>query len=145
MKLEQLVPKRSSIYLSETDKTYQLRPWTLKDQIWMKEQYGDNAKDMFHLSIQNLEFSVVARMLYRVIEDKSDFIAKEIVDIDEDGNQRKVTLGGYQALINMVTGFKEQISLVTALAECIGGSNSYIEDVKKIGDMELDDFQKKSL
>ncbi len=142
--LEDLIPRKSKFYLSETGVEYSLRPWTLKDQIWMKQEYGDKAKDMFVLELEKLDLSIAARMMYRLIEDKTDFMAKEIIEIDENGEEKKIKIGGYKALLSMIKGFKEQVNLIASLAECIGASNDYVGKVRDLGDM-MEGGQKKSL
>lgn len=135
MALEDLIPRKSKIYLSHTDKYYTLRPWTLQDQIWMKQEYGEQAKEIFSLELDKLDLGVVARMIYRLIEDKDDFKAKEFKEINEDGVEEKIKVGGYKILLGMIKGFKEQIDLIASLAECIGASNEYLGQIREFGAM----------
>lgn len=129
MKLEDLKPKPSKFYLSKTQKEYKLRPWTLQDQIWMNQEYGDKIKDIF--SEENVDIVAISRMAYRLLTDKSDFKATEVKDIDEDGNEVTYNVGGYKLLINSVNDLEEQLALLSAVVECIGLSMPEVEELKK--------------
>lgn len=128
MKLEDLKPRPSKFYLSYSDKWYTLRPWTLNDQIWMNQEYGERINEIF--SEKNIDIVAIARMAFRLMEDKSDFRAREFTAIDEDGNETTQTIGGYKLLIARVKTVKEQLQLLASVVECIGLSMPEVDEIK---------------
>ena len=130
MELQDLKPKPSKFYLEKKDKEYTLRPWTLEDQIWAKHTF-ENVEKIF--SKENIDIEAVSRMVYRVIEDKSDFVAEEGIEIDEEGNEVQKKIGGFKKLIAMISGIGEQAAMVGALVECIGVSMPAVEELKGMG------------
>jgi hypothetical protein len=132
MKLENLTPRPSKIYLSSMGKEYTLRPWSLKDQIFMNQEYGDRVNEIFNKD--KIDLVAICRMVYRLIADKNDFKAIEVNEIDENGNEIKYKLGGYKLLIHKVTDYKDQVKLMTGLLECIGLSSPELKELKNLGE-----------
>ena len=142
MKLEDLKPRPSKFHLSYNDKWYTMRPWTLNDQIWMNQEYGDRINEIF--SEKNIDIVAIARMAFRLLDDKSDFKAREFTAIDEDGNETTQTIGGYKLLIARVKTVKEQLELLTAVVECIGLSMPEVDEIKKMGSKPDPSTEKKT-
>lgn len=132
MNLEDLKPRPSKFHLSHNDKWYTMRPWTLNDQIWMNQEYGDKINEIFNEN--NLDIVAIARMAYRLLDDKKDFLAQEISGIDEDGNEFTEKIGGYKLLITRVNTLKEQLALLASVVECIGLSMPEVDEIKNFGD-----------
>lgn len=136
MKLEDLNPRPSKFHLSYNDKWYTMRAWTLNDQIWMNQEYGDRINEIF--SEKNLDIVAIARMAYRLLEEKNDFKAREFVTIDEEGNEETQKIGGYKLLIARVKTIKEQLALLAAVVECIGLSMPEVDEIKNMGSGKVD-------
>lgn len=134
MKLEDIKPKSSKFYLSKTQTEYRLRPWTLEDQIWLKEEYGDRINEIFNE--KHIDIVAISRMAYRLLTDKSDFKAKQIKDFNEDGEEVTYKVGGYKLLINTVNDLNEQFALLSAVIESIGLNMPQLEELKNI-DLEV--------
>lgn len=129
MKLEDLQPKRSSFYLSAFDKEFYLKPFNLEDEIWLKQEYGERVNEFFnHL---NPDFHELCRVIYRKLEDKSEFKTREFIEVDEEGNENSIKLGGVDALKRSIIGQKEKYDVFYALNECIGVSRPQLEQVDK--------------
>lgn len=126
MNLTELKPRPSKFKANNT--SYELRPWTLEDQIWIKQQYGDDVQKIFEP--QNIDLGAVCRCLYRLVIDKSDFKAEKINDFDEDGNEVTVNFGGWSKLATSLKTVQEQLGAFTALMECIGISMPELEEIK---------------
>lgn len=135
MKLEDLKPRPSKFHLSFNDKWYSLRAWTLQDQIWMNQEYGDKVNHIFNE--KNIDIVAISRMAYRLLEEKADFKAKEIKTIDEDGLEKVEMLGGYKLLIARVRTIQEQMNMLAAVVECIGLSMPQVEEIKNLGKTDL--------
>jgi len=131
MKLEDLSPRPSKFHLSYNDKWYTMRAWTLNDQIWMNQEYGEKVHEIFNEN--NIDIVAIARMAFRLLEEKSDFKAREFKTIDEDGNEKTETIGGYKLLIARVKTVKEQLQLLASVVECIGLSMPEVDEIKNMG------------
>lgn len=144
MRLEDIKPKQSEFTLSKTGKTYVLRPWSLSDQIWMNQTYGEKVKEIF--SKDNIDIVAICRMAFRVMEDKSDFKAEQVTEINEEGEEFTYSVGGYKKLISTIANVEEQLHVFGAVVECIGLSMPEVDEIKslKLDEGEEKKSQKKS-
>jgi len=92
--LHDLKPKRTILNINGKD--YFLRPITLNDEIWIRQNFDKAVFDEF--ANGNPNFSVISEIIYHQIEDKSDFRPVEKTDYDSEGNEIKVKLGGHKLL-----------------------------------------------
>lgn len=142
MKLEDLKPRPSKFYLSFNSKWYTLRAWTLQDQIWMNQEYGDKVNHIFNE--KNIDIVAISRMAYRLLEEKSDFKAKEVKTIDEEGLEKAEMLGGYKLLIARIRTVEEQMGMMAAVVESIGLSMPEVDEIRNLGKKEIGTEKKRS-
>ena len=130
MKLEELMQTASEFKLATTGKNYTLRPFTLRDEIWLSNEFGGDLSDAF--SPERFDFSIVCRIVFRLIADKTDFIEREVDDVDENGKEVSIMLGGYKLLSGMIRGEEEKVAVLNAMNVCIANSRpEYKEEDKK--------------
>lgn len=127
MDIIDLKPKASKLEVS--GKSYTLRPWTLEDGIWLKQEYGEKVSQIF--SETNFDLAAMCRMAYRLLVDKQDFKVQEAKTFDEDGNEISVKLGGWKKLASDLKGFEEQYALMKSVTQCIGVSMPDLNEAKQ--------------
>lgn len=129
MKLEDLKPRPSKFFMEKLSDYVTLRAWTMEDQIWLQQEYGDKVQKIF--DPESVDIGAICRIAYRLITDRSPFKASEKKTFDEDGNPVIEKIGGWRRMALMLSGPKEQVDLFTSVIECIGVSMPEVDDVKK--------------
>ena len=127
MDLTKLVPKKSKLHLKEIGQDFELRPFNLSDEIWLRESYGDRLGEIFEL----MDFEAVSRIAFHQIIDKSYFKKREVEFITEDGDTENVQLGGVELFRQLVKGWDEKIEIMSSVIECITGSRPELENEDK--------------
>ena len=117
MNLDQLKPKPSILNL-ENGKSYVLRPLNIGDEIWIKQTFGSEIDKLFNENNVNLE--ALTRIVFHQMEDKSDFKKKEVVEFDEEGNEKTSEIGGYKLFMKSISGMKDKIEMIHSMNETIG-------------------------
>ena len=119
-------------------RVYELKELDAATECAMEEKYKQDIQTIMKSGNQNAIFELV----YRLIKDKSDFIAEEISEIDVDGNAKTVKIGGVEKLKRALTGgVKEQMDLANALSTAIYGKSA--EDLIKASEKAIDEESKK--
>jgi hypothetical protein len=138
--LEEIIPQTGEFTLSQTKKTYHLRPFSVSDEIWLKANFGGDKEiqrvfDEFDLmSISKIAFHQM------VEQDKVDFKKAKVKIVNDDGDEEEFELGGYKLLFGMISGWQEKRAVLMALLQTIGVSRPAIEKLKEQQDS---DFKKK--
>jgi len=127
MDLSELKPRASRIFFSKLDRELILRPWTVEDQIWMQQEFKDIQKIF---DPKNSDILAICRIAYRLMVDKSPFVAEERASYDEDGNKITEKVGGWKKMATLLANVDEQIQLYTAITECIGVSMPEVDELK---------------
>lgn len=125
MKLEEIIPKRTELKLSSSKKVYHLRPVSLEDEIWMHEQYGDELQKI----IGEMRTKEVCRIAYRLLEEKEDFLEKNVTLVDERGKKVTEKRGGIELLYCMMLGLDDKMAVLRALLAAIGISRPMLDKV----------------
>lgn len=140
MELEDIIPEKPTFTLSKSGKTYELRPVNLEDQVWLKNKYG--SKEVFEEVLRTQQWEKALLMVYRLLVDKTDFIAVHAEEPDDDGIIQKVIISGPILLMRAMTGPEEGAMVMGALARSIMISNPLIA---KAVEKEMKDSLKKNL
>lgn len=112
-KLEDLLPSKPEFKLSKTGKTYSLRPMNLQDRIDMQAMFGGPEKvaEVFNKK----DWFGIARMAYKLMEDKSDFLAGEGAYVDDEGFRKNKMFTGPEKFFNSITGVTEMLQVMGAV------------------------------
>ncbi len=129
VELKDLKPMPTVLRLETVNKSYQLRAFTVRDEIWLRQAYGDKINEVF--SEENMDFEAICRIIFRLIVDKSDFVKQTVEIIDEDGNSSTESLGGYHLLSEMILGINEKLAVLESLNHVMGVSRPVLEEIAK--------------
>lgn len=129
MELEDLIPAKPEFTLAKTGKTYKLRTVNLTDQVWIKNKYG--SEDSFQTVIKENDVEKTLPLVYRLLEDKSDFMASQEMIVDDDGKELEATITGPVKLLRAISGMEEYAKVMGAMAKSIMLSNPMIDKVIK--------------
>lgn len=130
LSLESITPKKSEFKLKLFDKKFYLRPITLEDEIWLKQEYSDKLEQVF--SDTNPDFKEICRIAYRLLLNKSEFKVRPVKFIDENGKEESITLGGLTLFYRCITCFEDKIAVTIALVETMGMSREIFDNVKEM-------------
>lgn len=127
--LEEVLPVKAEFHLEQMNKTYELRRITLEDKVYFEDKFGKKSMLLaFDIPIQ---WAIISQIVFRLLkeEDKKDFIAKEIYEIDEDGIDKKVTIGGHKLFLSKITGMAEATPMLAALSKTMIDSEPVIKEL----------------
>lgn len=135
--LEKLMPEDAIVIIN--GKEYGIRKINLNDEVWLK-QFGNIQKKF---DVEDLDF--MAKLCFRLLKDKSDFLPMEIDDYDDDGNKFKRVMTGPQRIMELMAGPSNKLELMQAMMVTFGVSrpmfNEMMTDALKKNDaavMSLD-------
>jgi hypothetical protein len=118
MDLNELFPEKPEFFLSSMNKTYQLRLPTIADSQYIVNKYGDGdtskAERWLTDSLNKLKWDNVCKIIYPLLIDKSDFLAKKKPFIDEDGNQGERVFTGPELLLESLLSVGESYNMLKA-------------------------------
>lgn len=132
MKLTELMPRERSFYLSATKKTYTLRKLNLEDEVWLAEALGNQKlSEIFGRDNGVIDMESICKIVYRQMEDRTDFKKENIVDYDDSGEEIQREIGGYKKLMHLLE-YDEVEDFIWALNETLGISRPKVEkELKK--------------
>jgi uncharacterized protein YktA (UPF0223 family) len=119
--LSKIIPRQAKITNKRNGKEFILKPFTIRDELWCRDNLGDDFLSIFHED--DMDHRILYRIAFRLLEDKSEFVAKEIEQINEEGIKEKKMIGGYELFIDLFEGPLEKAQIASAVAETIGLSS----------------------
>ena len=117
MELEELIPEKPEFSISSTNKTYKLRLPNLEDRARFNEMVGGNPEELGK-AFTEMRWSLIAKMTYRLMDQKEDFLASEEEFIDDDGNKTKAFVSGPSKLMRALN-LTEALKMMGALSVAI--------------------------
>jgi hypothetical protein len=134
MELSDLIPETAKFYLSSQQKDYELRTPNLEDRVEMVRICGGESGLME--AFNQKKWDQICKVVYRLLKDKSDFLAKRSTIIDDEGIQKEVLVTGPILLLRAVVTQTEAAHMLGALTSAIASGEplirEYIEnEVKK--------------
>lgn len=121
MTLDQLIPEKPTFTLSATKKTYTLKIPTIEDRVKFRRLAGGDAE--IQKAFTNLNWELISKFAYIMLEDKSDFLAGEVEEINDEGFKVKHMVTGPEKLMRVVTTVAEANSIIYAMVAAIVGSD----------------------
>lgn len=125
MELHEFLPDQPEFSLKSTQKTYKLRVINLHDQVYFRSLFGDETK--IQEVFQNQDWANICKIVYRLMEDRSDFVSIKETVINDDGDQVEIKVSGPERLLKSISGAEEGVRMMAALTRSITLSNPAIE------------------
>lgn len=134
MDIEQVFKNGASFYLASTKKEYELRLPNLSDGAWIKETYGDSLG--FQKALEQMDWQKIVLFIYRLLKDKSDFLAEDIKEINDLGEQVERRITGPEKFFNAISTQDEGLKILGAMTQAVADSNPIAkkalkEEIKK--------------
>lgn len=129
IKIEDFVPEDADITIG--GKVYGMRKINVDDEVWLKTRFGKSIQAIF----QNMEFDQIAKLIFRQLKDKSDFLPEVLKEYDDDGNAIEVTVTGPQKIMRQMTGVAEKNEAIFSVVQLIGISRPMMD---KLVDEEIE-------
>lgn len=125
MELTDLFPSKPEFKLSKTDKTYTLRIPNLEDRAKFRELLGSdsNIQKVFN----ELQWDVIAKLVFRLLEQKEEFEAVKEVGFDDDGVRVTYLVTGPARFMRSVTTIDEGMNVLTALVAALRAGDPLID------------------
>lgn len=113
MKLEDIVPENPSFTLSATGRTYELRPPSLEDIAHWTRTYGgiEGLTKVF----KDKDWPEMCKVCFRLMKDKSDFMAKKEIVIDDDGIETEKLVLAPERLFKAIATLDEGVAFQSAI------------------------------
>jgi len=130
MKLTDMIPTESKFTLKKAKREFILNPINLSDEIWLKNEYGeDGIQEIF----EKINIEEISRIVFRLmrVEDKEFFASKEVTIIDESGVKETMILGGVNLLRTYISGWGEKLAILNSLLENIGASRPELKELEE--------------
>ena len=123
--LKDIQPQGATFSLELTGKEYRLRPFTLRDDVWLRETFGEELKVIF----DEMRMGPICRIVFHQMEeaDKADFAQRKVTIMNEEGETVEDTMGGYHLLFSMISGWSEKTDIFLALMKTVGISKALID------------------
>lgn len=140
--LKDIQPQGATFTLELTKKEYRLRPFTLRDDVWLRETFGEELKVIF----DEMRMGPICRIVFHQMEeaDKADFAQRKVTVMNEEGETVEHTMGGYHLLFSMISGWSEKTDIFLALMKTVGISKALIDPEDLMGKAAAKDSEKKS-
>lgn len=133
-----IIPQNAKLEIK--GKEYILRKMTLADEAWLQDTFGGDALEKI---FSEIKLSELCRILYRVLDDKKDFLAKDVEEVNDDGELVKRRLKGHEVLMQSLEGKQVQIDIVEAILQTIGISRPMLEELQGSEEPKKKQTQKK--
>ena len=134
MEMHDFIPETPAFTLSSTGRAYELRLPNLEDRVAMVALAGgqENVQKIF----TELKWDVIAKIVYRLMVDKSDFVAVQETSINDEGVKATRTVTGPMLLMRAIVSNEDSMKVLGAFTSAITASEpavrQYIKDeVKK--------------
>jgi hypothetical protein len=130
MSLKKLFPKNPSFQVKALNKTFELNPLTVEDEIWMLQEFSDKIIE----NLGEMDLITGTRLAFQLMksEDKKRYFQKtERTFITEDGEEIIKKIGGIVLLQSLLSGQDEQIEMFNAIFQTIINSRPMVDEKKK--------------
>lgn len=129
MQLTELFPSRPEFKLSSRGKSFTVRIPNLEDRAKFREILGSDSE--IQRVFDELDWSMISRLVYRLLVEKKEFPAEQVTETDDDGVEQKYLLTGPAVLMRACTTLEEAMGMVTALISAIRAGDPLIDKAMK--------------
>lgn len=132
MRLEDMIPEETQVTLVSPGgekKSYDLRCINLEDEAWMIRVFGPTGiQSVFK---ENIDVVGLAKIIFRQLKDKSDFLPRSEETYDEDGEKVTLKVTGPDLVLRGIVGKAHVLEVLQALSKIIGASQPPVEEEDK--------------
>lgn len=140
LSLEEVCPEPAEFTLAATGKTYRLRKFSLEDNAWMVKKWGNHLEKV----LGGADTVALSQVIFRLLEDKTDFLPREIKDFDDDGNEITVRTTGPEMVRRLIAGKNEAAAAITALTYAFDISKPVVDKTAKLNTEIKEEESKKN-
>jgi hypothetical protein len=127
--LEDIIPEKPAFRLKEGGKEYHLRIFNLEDRVWAKNRFQSDEE--IQRIFQDQDWEKLTLMVYRLLQEKSDFPPSEEQGHDDDGREITRFVSGPERLRREISGVDTGRKVIGALAAAILAGNPTVKDYVK--------------
>lgn len=135
MELGEAIVKEVSFKLSKMEGELTLKPFSLRDEAWLRETFKDDELvKIFEELDQPENIYKLMRIVYRQLTDESKLrIVNSITpfEIDENGEKKEIKANAPKKLEYVITGANELVKVCQSLLEVRGLSTPKSDESKK--------------
>lgn len=138
VKLEDIIPSKASFRLKKKEnKEYFLKPVGMDDQVWVKENLGDEKQVAIIFDVNNLNATKISMLMYRLLnqQDREDFLAYDETAINDKGVKETKLITGPEVLLKHISQ-NEFLPIIGALTKTF-------VDSSPMKDLMIDNLKKK--
>lgn len=130
MQLNDLFPTKPEFFLSGTGKTYTIRIPNLEDRARFREWLGGDAN--VAKVFNELQWDVIAKLVYRLLEQKDEFLAFEETAVNDDGVKERRLITGPAVMMRAVKTIDEATNMLTALVTALRNGDPLIDKAMSV-------------
>lgn len=127
MELKDFIPEKPTFTLSSKGKTYTLRIPNLEDKIEIIRICG--GEDEFRKVFQSKNWSIICKVIYRLLVEKQDLLATKEKRITDEGIEEEVLVTGPILLLRAITSQVEAAQMVGAFMTAMVASEPLAKDL----------------
>ena len=136
MKLEQFIEALPSFVLKSTGREYHLRIPNLEDRARFNEWLGTDPEAIGKV-FTTMNWDVLSKMVYRLLVEKSDFVAETVKECDDEGKLRDIFVSGPMKLMRAVTGGQQEaLSVIECLILAMRKGDPLIDQAMSQGETD---------
>lgn len=126
MELKDFIPEKPTFTLASKGKTYTLRIPNLEDKIEMVRLCG--GEDEVGAIFKTRNWSMICRLVYRLLIEKEDFLAKRETRITDEGTQEELLITGPIMLLRALGTQQEAMQMLAAFNSASVASEPLVKD-----------------
>lgn len=125
MELKDLLPSKPEFKVQSKNKTYALRIPNLEDRARFRDMLGSDQE--INRVFAELDWAKIAKLVYRLLEDKSDFLAVQTTIVDDDGVPQKALLTGPAVMMQAIHSIEEATAMLGALITALRNGDPLVD------------------
>lgn len=127
MNLTDLIPETAKFSLSSTGKEYEIRTPNLEDRVEMMRLVGGSEQNVVEVFTQK-KWDQICKIVYRLMKDKSDFIAKRETFISDEGIKQEAMVTGPILLLRAIQTQLEAVQMLGALTAAMANGEPLVKE-----------------
>lgn len=127
MQLEEIIPVGRTFTLDSTKKTYNIRLPNLADRVYFRHVAGSDQG--LQEALKTMNWDVVSKVVFRLLEEKEDFLGQTVEQVNDSGIKEKVFVSGPEKLLTMISSSKEILQIITSLSRAFLDADPVVKEM----------------